>query len=291
DEMFGKFYDDFYPHSTVFLVHQDFHALAKTVRNKYRPERSFIKVFKRWDFMLFFGGLYRAIDNGEEYDLRYHIPNFSSGYEASIIQRNSPNGRHLLLPELTRVPCDMQSFDGISQNLKIDYCAEYLQVFENLIWESRFAAEQFVKTFGSSKKSIGYVDERGVPYASPRNTNILAFQREKATPYAVSSNNHTAEPTKETNYTPTLEFAIDFLSANICEHNTSIKTKLIYENVFDPMKLSCSVKQLSDVLQKKPISTLHVITDENIPNEYIDLFYTWCSSVTYIPHIKAKLSY
>jgi hypothetical protein len=119
DEMFGKFYDDFYPHSTVFLVHQDFHALAKTVRNKYRPERSFLKVFKRWDFMLFFGGLYRAVDNGEEYDLRYHIPNFSSGYEALIIQRNGPNGRHLLLPERTRVPCDMQSFDGISQNLKV----------------------------------------------------------------------------------------------------------------------------------------------------------------------------
>uniref|UniRef100_A0AC34FNG3 Uncharacterized protein n=1 Tax=Panagrolaimus sp. ES5 TaxID=591445 RepID=A0AC34FNG3_9BILA len=274
DEFFGQFYDYYYPHSTIFLVHEDFHNLAFDVRYKYRPERSFLKVFKRWDFMLFFGGLYRSVDNDKEFDQRYHMQNFTNGYEATI-RRNGPNIRHILLPEKSKVPCEMFGFDGIPQNIKINYSPEFTQVFKDLIWESRFATEQFVYASGSAKQVIGYVDERGVPYATPRKEHkIDAVKMESPS----------------VTYNRGLELSVDFVTGNICEYNASTKAKTFKEKVIDPMKLSSSVKQLTNLLSENPVTTLHIITDKEIPDEYNDLFNHYCNDIVTIPHIKTELS-
>lgn len=114
--IFSDIYRDYYPHATIFLAHDDYDALAKDLIRQHNPENCFVKLFRRWDFSLLWGGLFYAMDD-EDFDPRYRIPNFSSGIESTVgYQRNE---RRVILPERTPVPCEIYGFGGTPQPIQV----------------------------------------------------------------------------------------------------------------------------------------------------------------------------
>uniref|UniRef100_A0A914PZC6 Uncharacterized protein n=1 Tax=Panagrolaimus davidi TaxID=227884 RepID=A0A914PZC6_9BILA len=159
--MFLKIYNHFYPHSTIFVVHDSVLNLADEIKYQFKPENCFIKTFKKWDFVLLLGALFRAMDDDDGFDTRYHIANFSSGFETRI--RN--NKRQILLPERSPLPCNIHGFNGIGQIINVFYSPQYYQMFDDLSCLKRLAIKYTINASGQSNEVLGYVDERGVPYA------------------------------------------------------------------------------------------------------------------------------
>uniref|UniRef100_A0A914QG76 Uncharacterized protein n=1 Tax=Panagrolaimus davidi TaxID=227884 RepID=A0A914QG76_9BILA len=164
--MFPKIYNDFYPHSTIFLAQEEYSSLVEDLRSQYQPENSFVKPFRRWDFFLLWGGLYYAM-NDEDYDPRYRIPNFTSGIEAPIRFQKPYLERCVILPERSPVPCEIYGYNGPSQSIQLFYFHDFFLVHEKIVYDRRQASRNVIIATGSSNQIIGYVDERGVPYASP----------------------------------------------------------------------------------------------------------------------------
>uniref|UniRef100_A0AC35F0X5 Uncharacterized protein n=1 Tax=Panagrolaimus sp. PS1159 TaxID=55785 RepID=A0AC35F0X5_9BILA len=157
--MFSKIYNRFDPHSTIFVVHESMLNLANEIKYQFKPENCFFKRFKKWDFVLMLGALFRAMDD-DGFDTRYHIANFSSGFETTT--RN--NKRQILLPERSPLPCNIHGFNGIGQIINIFYSPQYYQMYDDLICLKRTAIKHTINASGQSNEALGYVDERGVPY-------------------------------------------------------------------------------------------------------------------------------
>uniref|UniRef100_A0AC35G9A9 Uncharacterized protein n=1 Tax=Panagrolaimus sp. PS1159 TaxID=55785 RepID=A0AC35G9A9_9BILA len=164
--IFPEIYNDFYPHSTIFLAQEEYNSLVEDLRSQYQPENSFVKPFRRWDFFLLWGGLYYAM-NDEDYDARYRIPNFTSGIEAPVRFHKSNVERCVILPERSPVPCEIYGYNGPPQSIQLFYFHDFFLVHEKIVYDRRQASRNIIIATGSSNQIIGYVDERGVPYASP----------------------------------------------------------------------------------------------------------------------------
>uniref|UniRef100_A0AC34FZ13 Uncharacterized protein n=1 Tax=Panagrolaimus sp. ES5 TaxID=591445 RepID=A0AC34FZ13_9BILA len=170
-EKFAKIYDYAFPHSTIFLAHETVYDFAKNFRSEFNPENCFIKTFKQWHYVLLYGSMLRAMGEEEGYDTRYHITNFSHGYELSVYNyRNRTKERHVLLPARSSLPCDIRLQYSIPPSLSnIYYSAEYYQVGSNLVstkfdTAKRKVSKSDVVVSGSKEQVIGYIDERGIPY-------------------------------------------------------------------------------------------------------------------------------
>uniref|UniRef100_A0AC34FQ25 Uncharacterized protein n=1 Tax=Panagrolaimus sp. ES5 TaxID=591445 RepID=A0AC34FQ25_9BILA len=290
EEMFLQFYEDFRPNATVFLVQDMLFPQVDEIRHRYNPIHCFIKKFKKWDYVLLFGGLLRSMDDEDGFDTRYHIENFSNGYEASIQNPRTRNlERHILLPEQTPLPCNIYGFDGIPQSIKIHYFADYYQVNDELVLRKREATKYRVYASGSSRNVIGCVDERGVPYAPvPKNT----VDARQAEPNKVVERT-IPEPIRDDRINSVL--IIDLSTGNMLDFNPRTGSKALEENAFDrnlPSSSSSNPYQaLYNVLQDKSFDALHIITAHEILNEGKDLFHSICNNVSYTSHIKAQLSF
>jgi hypothetical protein len=174
--MFPEIYNDFYPHSTIFLAQEEYSSLVDDLRSRYQPENSFVKPFRRWDFFLLWGGLYYAM-NDEDYDPRYRIPNFTSGIEAPIRFQKPYLERCVILPERSPVPCEIYGYNGPPQSIQLFYFHDFFLVHEKIVYDRRQASRNVIIATGSSNQIIGYVDERGVPYASPT-ASVETVQKE-----------------------------------------------------------------------------------------------------------------
>uniref|UniRef100_A0AC34FC93 Uncharacterized protein n=1 Tax=Panagrolaimus sp. ES5 TaxID=591445 RepID=A0AC34FC93_9BILA len=177
EEIFPKFYDKYFPHSTIFIVHDSLRSVAENIRHQSQPENCFIKSFAKWDYVLLSGGTYRAMDE-EGFDPSYHITNFSSGYETIIYNRRTGRDeRYVLLPERSPLPCNIYGFNGIPQQIKLFYFTEYYHKGESLVTSKRDATKYTFPVSGSAEEIIGYVDERGVPYAPPLSRDTVDVGR------------------------------------------------------------------------------------------------------------------
>uniref|UniRef100_A0A914PBV6 Uncharacterized protein n=1 Tax=Panagrolaimus davidi TaxID=227884 RepID=A0A914PBV6_9BILA len=107
-KQFAEFYNFSYPHSTILLVHDTVHNIAEEIRYEFNPENCFISTFKQWHYILLYGGMLRAMDEEDGFDTRYHIANFSNGYETTIQNhRTRTRERHILLHPRSSLPCNI----------------------------------------------------------------------------------------------------------------------------------------------------------------------------------------
>uniref|UniRef100_A0A914QBQ9 Uncharacterized protein n=1 Tax=Panagrolaimus davidi TaxID=227884 RepID=A0A914QBQ9_9BILA len=160
---FIHFYNHFYPHSTTLLVHDNVYNVAQELKREFNPENCFIKTFTRYDFVLLFGGMLRAMDDRDGFDTRYHIANFSSGYE-TVTQYRQTFKSHILLKERSPLPCNIYGFNGAPGMINIFYSPECYQMGNKLVSTRRDATTKRVHVLGSAEQVIGCVDERGIPY-------------------------------------------------------------------------------------------------------------------------------
>jgi hypothetical protein len=169
-EMFPEIYNYCYPHSTILLVHDTLYNIAEEIRSEFNPENCFIKRFKKWDFLLLLGALFRAMDDDDGFDTRYHIANFSSGFETVIQNRRTQTqDRHILLPDRSALPCTIHGYNGIGQIINVFYSPQYYQIGNELISLKRPAIKHTICASGKFNDVLGYVDERGIPYAKDSN--------------------------------------------------------------------------------------------------------------------------
>uniref|UniRef100_A0AC35GE71 Uncharacterized protein n=1 Tax=Panagrolaimus sp. PS1159 TaxID=55785 RepID=A0AC35GE71_9BILA len=174
--LFPKIYNFWYPHSTIIIFHETMQNFATNIKKVFNPENCFIKPFKKWDFFLLHGGLFRAMDDEDGFDSRYHVANFSSGYETSIQNdKTLIYERHILLPQHSALPCYIYGFNGIGQQINVFYSPEYYQMGDKLICQKRLAIMRYVSASGKAQEVLGYIDERGVPYAK----DTMAFKNLK----------------------------------------------------------------------------------------------------------------
>uniref|UniRef100_A0AC35G4P6 Uncharacterized protein n=1 Tax=Panagrolaimus sp. PS1159 TaxID=55785 RepID=A0AC35G4P6_9BILA len=163
--IFPKIYNYWYPHSTVILVQESMQKIATEIKKQFNPDNCFIKPFIKWDYILLHGGLFWAMSDEHGFDTRYHIANFSSGYETCILNRKyQTHERHILLPQRSALPCNINGFNGIGQLINISYSPEYYQSGGQLISQKKPAIKHTVYAAGKSNEILGIVDERGVPY-------------------------------------------------------------------------------------------------------------------------------
>uniref|UniRef100_A0AC35G913 Uncharacterized protein n=1 Tax=Panagrolaimus sp. PS1159 TaxID=55785 RepID=A0AC35G913_9BILA len=168
---FPRIYNEFYPHATAILVHDDFLQLAEDIQYKFRPDNCFIRHYKRWDHLLMFGGLAQITDDPNDFDSRYRIPNFSMGLETIIPGRKATGCNYVILPERTRIPCNIYGVEGKPLPITLFYFPEHYLFFDNLTYERKDASTKCVWLTGSLDQIIGFYDERGVPYITSTSDN------------------------------------------------------------------------------------------------------------------------
>uniref|UniRef100_A0AC35FBP1 Uncharacterized protein n=1 Tax=Panagrolaimus sp. PS1159 TaxID=55785 RepID=A0AC35FBP1_9BILA len=208
-EKFIYFYNHFYPHSTTLLVHDSIYNVAQDLKREFNPENCFIKTFTRYDFVLLFGGMLRAMDDQDGFDTSYHIANFSSGYE-TVTQYRQTFKSYILLKERSPLPCNIYGFNGAPGMINIFYSPEFYQKMGNQLVSTRRDATTkpvhrpgtgtFLKYFffsvGSAEQVIGCVDERGIPYIK----GTSAFKNRKRLKKEIEFKNQNPEknePAKE----------------------------------------------------------------------------------------------
>uniref|UniRef100_A0A914PXQ5 Uncharacterized protein n=1 Tax=Panagrolaimus davidi TaxID=227884 RepID=A0A914PXQ5_9BILA len=163
---FSKIYNYCYPHATIFVVHDSMVNIANEIRIQFNPDNCFIKAFKKWDFILLTGGHLYSMEDEDGFDSRYHIANFSSGYETSIQNdKTLIYERHILLPNRSALPCTIYGFDGVGQQINVYYSPQYYQRSDGLVAMKRPALKRPIFASGKAQEVLGYIDERGVPYA------------------------------------------------------------------------------------------------------------------------------
>jgi hypothetical protein len=274
EEMFPRFFTYYQPHATIFVVHNTLFAIVDDLKYRYQPENCTVKPFKRQDYVHLFGALYRSMED-EDFDERYQIPNFSSGYETQIRRHNNLI-RHIVLPQWTRVPCEMYGFDGDRQCIKVSYCPEYRQYEHEFYLKKQHVSMQTLLATGSSNQIIGRVDERGVPYILP-DKEVTSIKKEVPKPETAP------------------ELILDFTTGNLLEHNISTGLKRLDENAFDPFLPSTSSsnlhQQIANILQRRSFSAVHIVTDKELLNGHKDFLHSICSNVSFIPKIRAQLSF
>uniref|UniRef100_A0A914QU73 Uncharacterized protein n=1 Tax=Panagrolaimus davidi TaxID=227884 RepID=A0A914QU73_9BILA len=194
-ERFAEFYNFSYPHSTILLVHDTVHNIAEEIRYEFNPENCFISTFKQWHYILLYGGMLRAMDEEDGFDTRYHIANFSNGYETTIQNhRTRTRERHILLHPRSSLPCNISLQQNIPPMLiNVFYSPEYYQLGNELVPTKKAVTKQAVYSSGTLNEIIGYIDERGIPFVKdsaafmnrelPKNTIA-----EKQTPRKQDSN-------------------------------------------------------------------------------------------------------
>uniref|UniRef100_A0A914YY73 Uncharacterized protein n=1 Tax=Panagrolaimus superbus TaxID=310955 RepID=A0A914YY73_9BILA len=224
-QIFLEIYKDCYPHATILLTQLDYADVANNIKNRFEPENCFIKIFKRWDFSLLYGGLFYAM-NDEDFDPRYHIQNFASGIETTIGVYRSRK-RHIILPDRSPIPCELHGIDGTPQPIQLFYFHEYLQVYERLVYQRRPASKNVIRATGSSRQVIGYVDEKGVPYAHPK--NVAETQKSKDSGYDSATTSAVKSPKKEDVDSHLMAQPETFSPANAVEMK-SANVKFIFEN-------------------------------------------------------------
>uniref|UniRef100_A0A914YZC3 Uncharacterized protein n=1 Tax=Panagrolaimus superbus TaxID=310955 RepID=A0A914YZC3_9BILA len=237
EEMFLQFYEDYRPHATVFLVQDILCAEVDEIRHRFNPDNCFMRNFKKWDYVLLFGGLLRAMDEEDGFDTRYHIENFSNGYETTVQNRRTRiQERHVLLPERTPLPCNIYGFDGIPQSIKMYYFTDYYQVYDELVLRKREATKYMVYASGSSREIIGCVDERGVPYAPlPKDTVEPRIEE----PNKVKEYERQEDNVDDNVYS---ELVIDFSTGSILNYNPLTGKKLLEQNAFDQTQNQIHIK-------------------------------------------------
>uniref|UniRef100_A0AC34FI00 Uncharacterized protein n=1 Tax=Panagrolaimus sp. ES5 TaxID=591445 RepID=A0AC34FI00_9BILA len=192
-KIFPEIYETFYPDATILIAQIECRDLADNLKNQFNPENCFVKTFKRWDFFLLWGGLFYAM-NDEDFDPNYRIHNFASGIETNIGFYRSQQ-RHIILQDRTPVPCEL-SIEGTPHPIKLYYFYEYLQVYEKLVHQRKSASKTMMRTTGSSRQVIGYIDERGVPYA-PLPKDTVETPKRESVGYAEPSTSTVVIPKKE----------------------------------------------------------------------------------------------
>uniref|UniRef100_A0AC35FWS9 Uncharacterized protein n=1 Tax=Panagrolaimus sp. PS1159 TaxID=55785 RepID=A0AC35FWS9_9BILA len=170
-EKFAEIYDYCLPHSTIFLAHETVYNFAKGFQNEFKPENCFVKPFKQWHYVLLYGGMLRATDDEHGFDSRYHIANFTHGYETLIQNyRTKAQERHILLPPRSSLPCNISLQQCIAPMIiTIYYSPEYYELGYDIISKKFVPSRKkvtYANTFvsGTTEQVIGYVDERGIPY-------------------------------------------------------------------------------------------------------------------------------
>uniref|UniRef100_A0AC35EVR0 Uncharacterized protein n=1 Tax=Panagrolaimus sp. PS1159 TaxID=55785 RepID=A0AC35EVR0_9BILA len=288
-EMFAQYYEDYYPDSTIFVVQKSLIYVADQLKHDFQPLNCFVKPFEKWDYVLLFGGMLRAVNYDVGFDQRYQIANFSSGYETTIENHhNITRKRHVLLPERTPLPCYIRGYNGPPQRIKIFYFNQYYQISNDLVLRTRQTTNLMISATGSADQIIGYVDERGIPYAKPPKIPLESrkIESHKAAEYSKE------EPgAVVTSYVLSIDLAV----GSILEYDPLSGNKKLVEHAFDPNLPSSSkanpYENLYSILLTKAISALNILTTHEIFNEGKDIFISLCNNVSYIPHIKAKLSY
>uniref|UniRef100_A0A914Z4N9 Uncharacterized protein n=1 Tax=Panagrolaimus superbus TaxID=310955 RepID=A0A914Z4N9_9BILA len=250
NKMFGKYYNQNTPDSTIFVVHKSLSHIVDQIRHRLNPKNCFIRSFDKWDYVLLFGGMLRAMDDEDGFDSKYHIPNFSNGYETIVQNRKTKiDDRHVLLPERSALPCNIHGFDGVSQKIKLYYPVQYYYVNNEHALSRRYAIEKFMPVSFSSKKAIGYVDERGVPYVYKNGEVPKKFG---SLNQSVSKSFSQSMPLVNTIQTSVISPQIKFL---FCDNFFSIEvhqngiTKLLkdsFDNEWTPMYLS-TVKETPEI--------------------------------------------
>uniref|UniRef100_A0AC35FVQ6 Uncharacterized protein n=1 Tax=Panagrolaimus sp. PS1159 TaxID=55785 RepID=A0AC35FVQ6_9BILA len=194
DEMFEKFYTKYHPTASVFVFHNKFEKIATQLQQKFKLDIYFMRPFKKYEYILLYGAMLRAIDDGDRFNSKYHIANFSNGFETTILKTKK---RHILLPDLNL--CKPQ----IS---KISYFEQFHYKYDEYTFSKRNSTQKPLSISGISEEIIGYIDERGVPYAPPpkhiienekvKSMNISSVKKNdtnaigkfsKSTPYSLSS--------------------------------------------------------------------------------------------------------
>uniref|UniRef100_A0A914QAL1 Uncharacterized protein n=1 Tax=Panagrolaimus davidi TaxID=227884 RepID=A0A914QAL1_9BILA len=211
NEMFEKFYTKHHPTATVFVFHDKFEKIAAQLQQKFKLGKCFMRPFKKYEYILLYGGMLRAIDDDDRFNSKYHIANFSHGFETTILKTKK---RHILLPDRSSLPCKIYGFDGESQKIKVmmncpqslvsaaypfrftgilysNECDTILSYFEQFHYKydeytfsKRNSTQKPLSISGISKEIIGYIDERGVPYAPPPKYII---ENEKVKPINIST--------------------------------------------------------------------------------------------------------
>uniref|UniRef100_A0A914YX06 Uncharacterized protein n=1 Tax=Panagrolaimus superbus TaxID=310955 RepID=A0A914YX06_9BILA len=210
-KIFPDVYRDFYPHATVFLVHDDYGNLANDLKTQYQPENCFIKSFRRWDYPILWGGIFYGDTNEQDFDPRYRIKNFSDGIETTIGRSQK---RHVILPDRTPVPCDIYGFDGTPQPIQLYFFHEHFLIYEKLVYQQRKATINVIQATGSSRQLIGYFDKRGVPYLKD-NAGTLNCKNLVYGSFAPNSVVKAHNPTFESEYNSSTAKTVEKESSNV----------------------------------------------------------------------------
>uniref|UniRef100_A0AC34GCK1 Piwi domain-containing protein n=1 Tax=Panagrolaimus sp. ES5 TaxID=591445 RepID=A0AC34GCK1_9BILA len=80
-KMFGKYLKQNNPTSTIFVFHKNFSDIVEKVVQRFKPQNCQKRSYEKWDYVLLFGAMVRAMDDEDGFDTRYHIANFSHGFE------------------------------------------------------------------------------------------------------------------------------------------------------------------------------------------------------------------
>uniref|UniRef100_A0A914PRH7 Uncharacterized protein n=1 Tax=Panagrolaimus davidi TaxID=227884 RepID=A0A914PRH7_9BILA len=171
---FAKYYGNYHPTSTIFIVHEDLENAINQLRDEFQPENCYIRSFQKWDYILLFGGMLRAMGDEDGYNSKYHVANFSNGYETIIQQSKTQQRRHILLPDLSPLPCKIFGLNGVSQRIKLSYCDQYHLIANEHSTTKRYAVDRPLEVCGSSKEVIAFIDARGVPFLRPPKDTVEA---------------------------------------------------------------------------------------------------------------------
>uniref|UniRef100_A0A914RB56 Uncharacterized protein n=1 Tax=Panagrolaimus davidi TaxID=227884 RepID=A0A914RB56_9BILA len=206
NEMFEKWYNNFHPTSSVFIFHDKFEKIPIQLEKNFNLRKCFMRPFKMYEYVLLMGGMLRAMGDEDGFNSKYHIANFSNGFETTISKK-----RHVLLADRSSIPAKIYGINGPNQQIKIAYFGQFRFRDNEFKFCKQYGTLKPLSISGSSKEIIGYIDERGIPYSpppkfildseKPKPSNIPVIKKNetnsvgnfsKSTPYSLTSSQSTS---------------------------------------------------------------------------------------------------
>uniref|UniRef100_A0AC35FUM4 Uncharacterized protein n=1 Tax=Panagrolaimus sp. PS1159 TaxID=55785 RepID=A0AC35FUM4_9BILA len=173
NEMFEKWFNKFHPTSSVFVFHDKFEKIPIQLEKKFNLRKCFMRPYKMYEYVLLMGAMLRAMGDEDGFNSKYHIANFSNGFETTIMKK-----RHVLLADRSSIPSKIYGINGSNQQIKIAYFGQFQFRDNEFKFCKQYGTPKPLLISGSSEEIIGYIDERGIPY-SPAPKFILDNEKPK----------------------------------------------------------------------------------------------------------------